>query len=57
MEQKKRPGPFPGPRTNKITVLIEPELIDWGKQQPGGLSATLRGLLKVAKGNEGQPKG
>lgn len=45
---KKRPGPVPGPPTRKYTVLLEEELAEWGKRQPGGLSETLRALLKAA---------
>jgi hypothetical protein len=32
------------------TILIEPDLKDWGKRQPGGLSELVRRLLKEAKG-------
>ena len=48
-KERKRSGPIPGPLTAKITVLIEPDMIEWGKRQPGGLSATLRKLLRETK--------
>jgi len=51
---KKKPGPLPGPETTKITVLIEPHLIDWGKQKPGGLSRLIRQLLQDAYATETQ---
>ena len=55
--ERKRSGPIPGPLTAKITVLIEPDMIEWGKRQPGGLSATLRMLLRKSKESETLPKG
>jgi hypothetical protein len=45
--ERKR-GPIPGPPTVKATVLVEPELVEWGKQQPGGLSELVRRLLRGA---------
>ncbi len=57
METKKKPGRVPGPPTGKITVLVEPDLTEWGKRQPGGFSALVRRLLKEAKEAEGHPKG
>ena len=44
-----RPGPAPGPPTRKYTVLLEAGLGEWGKRQPGGLSALLRRLLWQAR--------
>ncbi len=46
---RKRPGPLPGPITRKYNVLIEEELAEWGKQQPGGLSELIRELLKAER--------
>lgn len=46
---RRRPGPVPGPTTRKYNVLIEEELADWGKQQPGGLSELIRRLLKAER--------
>lgn len=43
--QKKR-GPIPGPKTTKYTILMEEELGEWGKRQPGGLSETARRLFR-----------
>ena len=47
--ERKKPGPVPGPATKKYTVLLDAELGEWGKRQPGGLSAVLRGLLQSAQ--------
>jgi len=44
-----RPGPTPGPKTVRTTVMVEPDLVEWGKQQPGGLSDLIRRLLREAK--------
>jgi hypothetical protein len=46
---KRRSGPIPGPETRKYTVLLEPEIADWAKAQPGGLSAFLRRVLREKK--------
>lgn len=43
---RRKPGPVPGPPTRKYNVLIDEELAEWGKQQPGGLSELVRRLLK-----------
>lgn len=50
---RKRPGRVPGPETGKYTVLLSPELAEWGKYQPGGLSETIRVLMQAARGKEG----
>lgn len=47
--EKKKPGPVPGIPTQKVTVLLDPDLLEWGKHQPGGLSNTLRSLLREAR--------
>ena len=44
--ERRRPGPVPGPPTRKYNILLDEELAEWGKQQPGGLSELLRRLLK-----------
>ena len=46
---RQKPGPVPGPPTKKITVLLDPGDLEWGKMQPGGLSETLRRLLREAR--------
>ena len=45
----KKPGRVPGPNHIKTTVLLPPELVEWGKQQNGGLSALMRHLLEDAR--------
>jgi hypothetical protein len=42
---RRKPGPVPGPERRQFTILIDPELGEWGKQQPGGLSEMVRRLL------------
>src|SRR5207249_9321339 len=46
--QQRKPGPVPVPKTERYQLLIESELAEWGKQQPGGLSELVRRLLKEA---------
>lgn len=50
-EEKKKPGPIAGPETVRTNVLVEPDLLDWAKRQPGGFSETVRRLLREAKGS------
>jgi len=45
-KKPKKPGRIPGPPTVKATVLLEEDLLEWGKQQPGGLSELVRRLLR-----------
>jgi hypothetical protein len=33
----------------RTSVFVDKELIDWGKRRPGGLSATVRRLLREEK--------
>jgi hypothetical protein len=40
---------MPGPQTRKYTVLVEEDLAEWGKRQPGGLSSLIRSLLAEAR--------
>ncbi len=49
---RKKRGPVPGPETEKYTVLIAPDLAEWGKYQPGGLSETIRVLMQAARAKE-----
>jgi hypothetical protein len=54
MDKPKREGKKPGPASRlpamvKTTILIEPEQLEWGKNQPGGLSALVRRLLREAR--------
>ena len=46
--RRRKPGPVPGPETQKYNVLLEPALAEWGKKQPGGLSELVRRLLRQA---------
>ena len=48
-KSRKRPGPIPGPPTRKYNVLLEEELGEWAKQQPGGLSGLIRKLIREEK--------
>jgi hypothetical protein len=49
-------GPIAGPKTEKYTILLEPELAEWAKQQPGGLSAQVRRFLRAAYAQEAVQK-
>ena len=46
---RKKPGPVAGPPTTRYSVLLEEDLGEWGKQQPGGLSELIRRLLKAER--------
>ena len=46
MKERRRPGPTPGPSRRKVNVLLEEDLSEWGKRQPGGLSELTRRLLR-----------
>lgn len=46
---RRKPGPVPGPPTRKYNVLLDEDLADWGKQQPGGLSELVRRLLRAER--------
>lgn len=43
---KKRTGPVKTLETMRTNVLLEPELVEWAKHQRGGLSGTVRRLLR-----------
>jgi len=49
---RKKPGPVPGPQTRKYNILIEEEIAEWGKRQPGGLSELIRKLLSEEMSRE-----
>jgi hypothetical protein len=51
-KEPKKPGRIPGNATVKATILIEPDLLEWGKRQPGGLSDTIRKALKEIRQKE-----
>src|SRR5438876_332206 len=42
---RRRPGPLPGPPTERYQVLLPLDLAEWGKRRPGGLSKLVRELL------------
>jgi hypothetical protein len=47
--KRRRPGRVKGTPTQKYTLLLEEDIAEWGKQQPGGLSELLRRLLRKAR--------
>lgn len=54
-KERRKPGPLPGPKMQQASVLLPPELLQWGKEQPGGLSETIRRLMADAqKKQEGE---
>lgn len=52
----KRRGPVPGPEKARTNVLIEPDLLEWGKHQPGGFSELVRRLVREAKEKQEQAR-
>jgi hypothetical protein len=42
---RKKPGPVANPNLVTTSVSLEADKLDWGKRQPGGLSAFLRRLM------------
>ena len=53
VERQTKKGPVPGPETRQFTVLLPPDLGDWGKRQPGGLSELMRRLLQQERDRKG----
>lgn len=51
-KERRKPGPVPGTEKRQYTILIEPELGDWGKAKAGGLSELVRRLLREEKERE-----
>lgn len=41
-----KPGPVARPGTRVTNVVLDGDAADWAKEQPGGLSETLRRLLR-----------
>lgn len=52
---KRRPGPVAGVTTTRTSVLLEPDLLEWGKNQTGGLSETVRRLMHEARDRQTNP--
>lgn len=50
--QPRTTGPLPHFHTRMTAVMLEDDIIEWGKRQPGGLSATVRRLLRAAMEQE-----
>jgi hypothetical protein len=47
---RRKPGPTPQlQKARAVTILLEEDLIEWGKSQPGGLSQLVRQMLRAAK--------
>ena len=53
---RKKPGPVAGPVTIRYSVLLQEDLGEWGKQQPGGLSELIRRLLKAERERQNQAR-
>ncbi len=52
-KSRRKPGPVAGPERRQFTVLIDPDLGEWAKNQPGGLSELVRRLLHEARAAAG----
>lgn len=48
---RRKRGPVPGPETVAVTVRLEPDLAEWGKNRLGGLSELVRRLLREEEEN------
>lgn len=48
----KKRGPLPGPERSRTTVYLEPELVEWAKRHPLGLSELVRRLVAEEKRKE-----
>jgi hypothetical protein len=48
----RRRGPKPGPKTVTFGVQLPPDLGEWAKGQPGGMSAMVRRLLAEERGDQ-----
>lgn len=46
---RKKPGPVANPDLVATSIKIELDLLEWGKNLPGGLSALVRRLLREEK--------
>jgi hypothetical protein len=46
--EKRGRGSDAGPTTVRATILLDPEVKEWGVRQPGGLSELVRGLMRDA---------
>ena len=55
-EQRRKPGPLPGPPTKTYTINIEEADAEWAKRQPGGMAALIRRMLKEAQQAKGKQK-
>jgi len=43
---RRRPGPVPMPGMVRTSVYVDLDLLEWAKRRPGGLSETIRRLLR-----------
>lgn len=48
-KSRKKPGPVANPDLVTTSIKLESDLLEWGKNQPGGLSALVRQMLREAK--------
>lgn len=46
---RKKRGPVANPNLVITSVSLDADLLEWGKNQPGGLSALMRRLLREEK--------
>jgi hypothetical protein len=48
---RRKPGPTPYlKKARSVNIMLEDDLIEWGKSQPGGLSQMVREFLRAKKG-------
>ena len=59
MEVKKKPGPTAQTRsagTVRTSLMLAPDMVEWGKSQPGGLSALVRRLITQERQRQGKSR-
>jgi hypothetical protein len=48
--ERRKPGPVARlENARNVTIVLEDDLIEWGKRQPDGLSHLVRAMLREAK--------
>lgn len=55
--QERKRGRPPQPGLERYNLMLDRELAEWGKSQPGGLSGLVRDLLRKARARSGKPAG
>lgn len=54
---RKQPGRVANPSLVRGNVMLDADLLEWGKQQPEGLSGLVRDLLRKEKARRDREEG